>query len=136
MVSATTAGFKHLRPITSGTGDAASDADDSSVEAAMKELTVLRGVGPATASAMMMLVDGSCPYMSDEALGLFSGGKALKYTPKAYGEMRGKLKGKAEELRRQTGGVDGVGVRGGGVGSGDGWVGDEVWGAGVVGMKV
>jgi hypothetical protein len=94
VADATAAGFAHLPP---GGG-----APDAAARAAMRELTSLKGVGPATATAMMAAADASVPYFGDEAWAAACGGKA-KYSEAEALQLRGKLRPKAEELRAETG---------------------------------
>ena len=65
---------------------------------ALHKITALKGVGVATASAILgLLAPEEFPFMSDEALELcISGGR--EYTAKAYEPLRETLKKKAAEL--------------------------------------
>mmetsp|Transcript_13253 Transcript_13253/g.13314 ORF Transcript_13253/g.13314 Transcript_13253/m.13314 type:complete len:267 (+) Transcript_13253:126-926(+) len=64
-------------------------------KAAINALTVLRGVGPATASCVLAPFSPSlCPFMSDEVLETCTGRKR-EYTLKAYENMRAVLCTKA-----------------------------------------
>ncbi|WIA43755.1 hypothetical protein OEZ86_010180 [Tetradesmus obliquus] len=72
----------------------------AAVKAALDALTVLKGVGPATASAALAAADasGSTPYMGDEALQAACGGR--DYTAKAYLQLLDALRAKADWLRQ------------------------------------
>ncbi|KAI0525260.1 hypothetical protein KFK09_004653 [Dendrobium nobile] len=68
---------------------------------AVSELTVLKGVGPATASAVLAAYAPElAPFMSDEAL-LATLGNAKEYTLKQYLSFADKLQKKAKELRTE-----------------------------------
>lgn len=69
----------------------------------MKALIVLRGTGPATASAILSLADsdGTCPFLSDEAMfafGLANKAGKLDYTMPKWLQLFELCKSKAEEL--------------------------------------
>ncbi|XP_078177657.1 DNA binding protein [Carex rostrata] len=65
---------------------------------AISNLTVLKGVGPATASAILAVyAPDIAPFMSDEAL-MEAMGSAKEYTLKQYIPFAEKLQKKAEEL--------------------------------------
>uniref|UniRef100_A0A7N0SXH4 Uncharacterized protein n=1 Tax=Kalanchoe fedtschenkoi TaxID=63787 RepID=A0A7N0SXH4_KALFE len=66
------------------------------VSRAVTELTVLKGVGPATA-VLAAYAPGVAPFMSDEAM-VASLGNAKDYTLKQYVKFASKLQGKAKEL--------------------------------------
>lgn len=65
-------------------------------EAAMKELVKLDGVGPATASLVLTVMDDSLPFLSDE-LALVCMGKP-KYTVKFYTALVKIARKKAQDL--------------------------------------
>ncbi|KAH7850134.1 hypothetical protein Vadar_028379 [Vaccinium darrowii] len=68
------------------------------VSKAVSELTVLKGVGPATASAVLAAyVPDVAPFMSDEAM-VAALGNAKDYTLKQYLVFVDKLQAKAKEL--------------------------------------
>ncbi|XP_057973249.1 uncharacterized protein LOC131161480 [Malania oleifera] len=68
------------------------------ISKAVSELTVLKGVGPATASAVLAAyVPDVAPFMSDEAM-LVALGHSKDYTLKQYLIFAKKLQGKAKEL--------------------------------------
>ncbi|XP_072973627.1 uncharacterized protein [Typha angustifolia] len=65
---------------------------------AVSELTVLKGVGPATASAVLAAyAPDVAPFMSDEAM-ISAMGNAKEYTLKRYLVFAEKLRSKAKEL--------------------------------------
>ncbi|XP_072992607.1 uncharacterized protein [Typha latifolia] len=65
---------------------------------AVSELTVLKGVGPATASAVLAAyAPDVAPFMSDEAM-IAAMGNAKEYTLKRYLVFAEKLRSKAKEL--------------------------------------
>lgn len=65
---------------------------------AVSELTVLNGVGPATASAVLAAFEPAvAPFMSDEAMVAVLG-NSKDYSLKQYLELASKLKEKAQEL--------------------------------------
>lgn len=67
---------------------------------AIVAMTVLVGVGPATASATLAPFDGElCPFMADEVLEATTSRKR-EYTLKAYESMRNALRKKAIELNK------------------------------------
>lgn len=100
--AATTEAFQHLQQHNSAKGSNTSSAKPTpqqAVSAALKRLCDLKGVGPATASAMLALVDASCPFMSDEALVAVLGSR--DYTVPVYLRLLEGLQGKAVQLSQQ-----------------------------------
>ncbi|KAK9826454.1 hypothetical protein WJX81_000086 [Elliptochloris bilobata] len=87
VVEASTAAFAALGP---------SAENEAALKSAINALTVLKGVGPATASAVLSAGDSAAPFMSDEALAMLGGSKA--YTLKKYLELAAALQAKAREL--------------------------------------
>ncbi|KAL1917084.1 uncharacterized protein VTP21DRAFT_5282 [Calcarisporiella thermophila] len=72
------------------------------IETAIHELTALKGVGPATASAILQaLAPGTVPFMSDEAMGALSNLGPISYTEKHYSKFLDQLKKKCQELNRK-----------------------------------
>ncbi|KAL0052823.1 hypothetical protein WJX82_008343 [Trebouxia sp. C0006] len=69
---------------------------------ALKELTSLKGVGPATASAMLTAVSASLPFMSDDAMAAALPGRP-EYTVKKYLHLVTALRTKAEYLSNSSG---------------------------------
>jgi len=74
---------------------------------AMDTLTGLKGIGPATASAILSVAsaEGSCPFLSDEVMLAFNiknpkTGK-LDYTIANWEKVRAKCSAKAEQLNKQ-----------------------------------
>jgi len=70
---------------------------------AMSTLTSLKGIGPATASAILSLTDpsGNCPFLSDEAMhafGLVNKAGKLDYTTGNWSKLRESCQNKAEQL--------------------------------------
>ncbi|KAJ3185342.1 hypothetical protein HDU85_001392 [Gaertneriomyces sp. JEL0708] len=76
--------------------------DQSTTLAALKELTKLKGVGPATASAILSAFDESVPFMSDESLCLIYSKNKIPYTAKAYEALLTHLRGLSERLNKET----------------------------------
>eukprot|EP00803_Ostreobium_quekettii_P002260 evm.model.scf_410.5 EVM.evm.TU.scf_410.5 scf_410:42674-43833(+) len=70
---------------------------EGALRRALARLCELKGVGPATASALLAAFDPSCPFMSDEALRAALGG-AREYTAGRYMELAAALRSKAEQL--------------------------------------
>eukprot|EP01060_Flectonema_neradi_P035072 TRINITY_DN6338_c0_g1_i1.p1 TRINITY_DN6338_c0_g1~~TRINITY_DN6338_c0_g1_i1.p1 ORF type:complete len:253 (+),score=37.74 TRINITY_DN6338_c0_g1_i1:28-786(+) len=68
---------------------------------ALKSLTVLKGIGPATASAVLAASDGSVPFFSDEAYRAATNTSTIKYTEKSYVEFCELLQDKATSLNKQ-----------------------------------
>ena len=69
------------------------------VKEALQVLCELKGVGPATASAILSAYDPSIPFMSDEAL--LAVIQSKEYTAKAFVNLTSAVRRKAEELIRQ-----------------------------------
>jgi hypothetical protein len=65
--------------------------------AGLKKLCELKGVGPATASAMAALVQPSLPFMADEALVAAVGGRP-DYSLPQYMRFAGAMQQRAEQL--------------------------------------
>ncbi|GIL66702.1 hypothetical protein Vafri_20190 [Volvox africanus] len=80
---------------------------DTALRSAMDALTALKGVGPATASA---LLSAACPhvlYMGDEALAACRpAGRQSDYSLKAFLELASRLQQKARQLNQQGSGED------------------------------
>jgi len=72
----------------------------------MDVLTSLRGIGPATASAILSLssAEGSCPFLSDEVMLAFDLKNAktgkLDYTIANWEKVRARCAEKAEQLNK------------------------------------
>lgn len=69
----------------------------------MATLTGLKGIGPATASAILSLIDpsGNCPFLSDEAMhafGLVNKAGKLDYTIGVWTELKDLCQAKAQKL--------------------------------------
>lgn len=105
VASATSAGLALLLLRVGGESSSggAAEPGDGDAKVAMDKLTVLRGVGPATASAVMAVVDGGCPFLSDEAQAAVFGKGNVKYTAKAFMDLRQELGKKARVLQEETG---------------------------------
>ncbi|KAM0791705.1 hypothetical protein ACM66B_003977 [Microbotryomycetes sp. NB124-2] len=74
---------------SSSSADKSSQPSISNTSEAIKELSKLKGVGPATASAVLALVQPTwLPFMSDELMNaLFGKDVKLEYTVKAYEKL-------------------------------------------------
>eukprot|EP01062_Namystynia_karyoxenos_P038916 TRINITY_DN28287_c0_g1_i1.p2 TRINITY_DN28287_c0_g1~~TRINITY_DN28287_c0_g1_i1.p2 ORF type:complete len:246 (+),score=87.11 TRINITY_DN28287_c0_g1_i1:77-814(+) len=71
---------------------------------ALKALSALSGVGPATASAIAAAVrPDAAPFMADEAMEAVPGFGARTYTPAAYARFSEALVARAAELRKMKG---------------------------------
>eukprot|EP00271_Cylindrocystis_brebissonii_P019679 TRINITY_DN613_c0_g2_i1.p1 TRINITY_DN613_c0_g2~~TRINITY_DN613_c0_g2_i1.p1 ORF type:complete len:284 (-),score=53.77 TRINITY_DN613_c0_g2_i1:475-1326(-) len=68
---------------------------------AIAEMTKLKGVGPATASAILAAYDPMAPFMSDEAYDVSVGG-SNSYSLKQYLTFAEKIKAKAAELTSKS----------------------------------
>ncbi|EDO35015.1 predicted protein [Nematostella vectensis] len=69
---------------------------------AIKVLSELNGVGPATASAILCAGSPNVPFMADEAMAsLPSGQGKLQYTPKAYQAYLDDLRGVLTKLQKE-----------------------------------
>lgn len=78
----------------------------------MTTLTGLKGIGPATASAILSLADpsGQCPFLSDEAMhafGLVNNAGKLDYTISNWSKLAELCQAKADTLNRdeEDGGI-------------------------------
>ncbi|PNH10158.1 hypothetical protein TSOC_003116 [Tetrabaena socialis] len=73
---------------------------DSILQEALAALTELKGVGPATASALLSAASPRlAPYMGDEAMAaVLPPGRKVEYTVRAYKELASALRRKAEQL--------------------------------------
>ncbi len=104
--AATTEAFKLLLGGGSGSGSGAGGGKGGAAPAAqqatagLKRLCELKGIGPATASAMAALVQPSLPFMSDEALSAVLGGRE-SYTLPQYMRLAEAMQAKAGELSGQ-----------------------------------
>jgi len=126
--------------------DASTDAFKSAAAgnstAAFAALTKLKGIGPATASAVLAVAaPDTCPFMSDEAASAALPGVKLKYNAKEYKQLAAALCDKAEQLNggKKSGGEGSESGMGGGKeddkgtsssggsGGGDGGGSSHVW---------
>ncbi|PNW78159.1 hypothetical protein CHLRE_10g466400v5 [Chlamydomonas reinhardtii] len=101
---------------------ATSTAAAAALRGALDALTALKGVGPATASALLSAAapGGLLPYMGDEALAVAGGGGGRKpedYSVKAYLQLVAALQAKAEALRPRSSGSSSGGSGGAGGGA-------------------
>ena len=71
--------------------------DSGSWQDALKKMTELRGVGPATASALLAPLAPSVPFMADEVLEATTS-KPRTYTQRAYNEMRDILEKNIQQI--------------------------------------
>ncbi|KAJ3184530.1 hypothetical protein HDU87_003930 [Geranomyces variabilis] len=65
---------------------------------ALAEISKLKGVGPATASAILSAHSPDVPFMSDESLATFFPAHKLPYTASAYKTLLARLTERAAEL--------------------------------------
>ena len=70
--------------------------DARQIMKALRKLTQLRGIGPATASAILSAMDARVPFMSDEALIVCLGKR--EYTEKAYERLVQCIQAKYNEI--------------------------------------
>lgn len=84
------------KPASRDDRDAHASPDERRVRAALKPLTELKGIGPATASALLAVVHPMCPFMSDELLQAVFG--AREYTVKQYVQLVQEVGKKARQL--------------------------------------
>lgn len=78
--------------------------DEEDVAAGFVALTKLKGIGPATASAVMAAhAPKSCPFMSDEAAAAVMPSTKLKYNRHEYNQLAAALAAKAEQLNSKSG---------------------------------
>lgn len=87
---------------------------------ALETLTSMKGIGPATASAILSFgdLDGACPFLSDEAMyafGIVNSKGTLDYTLDSWITLREACDKKAEELNASGNGTAGVGGEAGDV---------------------
>lgn len=65
-------------------------------------MTTLKGIGPATASAILSAVTEACPFMSDEAIlsvpGLVAPKGKISYDLKTFRKFEEEIRGKCEDL--------------------------------------
>lgn len=83
--------------------------DTSRVMEALGTLTQLRGIGPATASAILSAMDDRVPFMSDEALLVCLGKR--EYTVQAYRRLVECIKDKYSEITAASNESHNVSVR-------------------------
>lgn len=76
---------------------------EETVLQALAVLTELRGVGPATASAILAAMDDSIPFMSDESLVVCLGKR--EYTVNAYKTLLASMREKQDALQVQGDGI-------------------------------
>lgn len=82
-----------------GKAESTSDVPEHVIDEALGILTSLKGIGPATASAIMASMHRSIPFMSDEALMVTCGKR--EYTAKAYKNLVKALRATCSSLRSQ-----------------------------------
>lgn len=77
--------------------------EDRNVRNALRPLLLLRGCGPATASAVLAAADTSVPFMSDELLLAADGER--RYTVPVYLRLIDRVRAKAASLSKQAKGL-------------------------------
>ncbi|KAG2482587.1 hypothetical protein HYH03_018471 [Edaphochlamys debaryana] len=111
--------LRAFRPPPEGSGSGPGAAEGPLKEA-LGALTALKGVGPATASALLSAARPyDLPYMGDEALAVAVGRKG-DYTDKAYLDLARALRAKARALGAAGGAAEGAAGGAGSSGSGQG----------------
>ena len=85
--------------IDEGKAESTSDVPEHVIDEALGILTSLKGIGPATASAIMASMHRSIPFMSDEALMVTCGKR--EYTVKAYRNLVKALRATCSSLCSQ-----------------------------------
>ena len=83
--------------------------DAKYVMEALSRLTELRGIGPATASAILAAMDERVPFMSDEALLICLGKR--EYTAKAYRNLLDCMNHKYKEISDATTGSHDLSIK-------------------------
>eukprot|EP01065_Artemidia_motanka_P018512 TRINITY_DN21819_c0_g1_i1.p2 TRINITY_DN21819_c0_g1~~TRINITY_DN21819_c0_g1_i1.p2 ORF type:complete len:221 (+),score=68.61 TRINITY_DN21819_c0_g1_i1:61-723(+) len=87
--------------VAAATRDGVAKLRAADVDAGIAALCVLKGVGPATASAVAAAVcPAHAPFLSDEAMDAVPGFGARAYTASAYTRFRAAMVARAEELRQ------------------------------------
>ncbi|KAI8817438.1 uncharacterized protein EV422DRAFT_225051 [Fimicolochytrium jonesii] len=102
---ASKAAFEKLSSSTTGKEGEKAEPDQRHILDALKELCVLKGVGPATASAILTAHTPSIPFMSDESLTtfLYPPPAKIAYTHAAYVALLPALSDMAVDLNEGEG---------------------------------
>ena len=106
VVEVTSKAYEAIKPYCScaaqdeAKAESTNDVPEHVIDEALGILTSLKGIGPATASAIMASMHRSIPFMSDEALMVTCGKR--EYTVKAYRNLVKALRAMCSKLCSET----------------------------------